>query len=337
MITTRDVLAALETVAPQRYAFDFDRVGLQVGNLDTEIRSAVVSLDRSEAAIDASLKTDLLLTHHPLVDRPMDAISTDTYEGRAVRNLLRRNVQHIAAHTNWDSARGGVNDALAARLLLTDVRCFGSAALVKQVKVVFDLERISHEEFGQHLVEKVSSHSKTLIGEFEGATRIEVKVRRDQLPALKSMIESCPKSYVVPLDDEAEQPAGRIGQCTPMSLRTASSYIERHLETRTETWGDPDRIIERIAVVGGSAGSEWRAAMAAGADLFLSGEIRQNVALEASDAGLAIMSGGHYATEQPGVLALAETMAQLLPQIEWRVFEPTPGLSGRPFYPQPQV
>ena len=321
-------------VAPQRYAFDFDHVGLQVGNLDAEIRSAIVSLDRSEDAIAASLDADLLLTHHPLIDRPIESVTTETYEGRAIRNLLRRNVQFIAAHTNWDSARGGVNDALAARLFLTDLQSFGSAAKVRQIKVMFDVDPSDQENFTLRFNEVAQSIPKTEVGEVDGGIRIETTIRRDQLPTLSPLFEFCVRRSVVPLEDEPEQPAGRIGRCTPMSLRAASAYVERHLGTRTETWGDPNRMIERIAVVGGSAGSEWRAAMATGADLFLSGEIRQNVALEAFDAGLAIMSGGHYATEQPGVVALAEKMTELLPQIEWRIFEPAPGLSGRPFYCQ---
>jgi dinuclear metal center YbgI/SA1388 family protein len=327
MTTTRDVLEVLDDLAPQRYAFDFDRVGLQVGDSDAEIRSAVVSLDRSNAAIEASLQTDLLLTHHPLLDRPAETVTTRTYEGRAIRKLLQHNVQFIAAHTNWDSARGGVNDALAARLGLTEVEDFGTAALVPRACARYEVEAEEAKLLLHSLAQLgVPSDAATILVSEKGH-RVEVTIRRDQIKVQNAL----PYNFAIgPLDDHPEQPAGRVGTCTPMALKNVAAYVERYLHTRTETWGDPERIVRRIAVVGGSAGSEWRHAQAAGADLFLSGEIRQNVALEASDSGLAIMSGGHYATEQPGVVALAQALAERLPQIEWHVFEPTPGFAGRP-------
>ena len=83
--------------------------------------------------------------------------------------------------------------------------------------------------------------------------------------------------------------------------------------------------------MGGAADGEWPAAQALGADLYLTGEVKQHVALEASEMGIPIMAAGHYATEQPGAAELAKRMETLIPEVEWVVFEPAPGQAGRPF------
>jgi dinuclear metal center YbgI/SA1388 family protein len=319
MPTVRHVLQHLEQVAPTRYAFDFDRVGLQVGDLDAPVASALVSLDRSLAAIDAAREDDLLLAHHPLLFRPIDTVTTATYEGRAIHRLIQNQTAFIAAHTNWDSALGGVNDAVAAKLGLTDVEVFGSAAMVEQFKLSADLSPELYQLLCVSLGHAVGFRPSDLGMVVSETLRTD---ERRKLPP--SLFE-----YVT-MPARAEQPAGRIGDSTPMTLRDFALFANRQLVTQSEVWGDPSRVIRRIAVVGGAAGSEWRAALAAGADLFISGEIRQDVALEASESGLAIMASGHYATEQPGVQALAETMQDRMPEISWRVYEPDPGFSGRP-------
>ena len=65
--------------------------------------------------------------------------------------------------------------------------------------------------------------------------------------------------------------------------------------------------------------------------MFLTGEVRQHIAVEASESGMPVVAAGHYATENPGAQALGRRMADELPEIEWISYEPEPGLHGRPF------
>ncbi|HAY14911.1 MAG TPA: hypothetical protein DCY02_10650, partial [Armatimonadetes bacterium] len=138
MATVHDVLQAIESLAPSRFAFGFDSVGLQVGDSGATVTSAVVSLDRSLGAIEfaRSLGAELLVAHHPLFFDPMPRLTTRTHQDRTAIRLIESGIACIAAHTNWDSARGGVNDALAARLGLKNVRSFGSAAGVDMRELV---------------------------------------------------------------------------------------------------------------------------------------------------------------------------------------------------------
>jgi putative NIF3 family GTP cyclohydrolase 1 type 2 len=102
MPTVRDVLVALESIAPKRFAFSFDKVGLQVGSPEQTVTKAVVSLDRSLGAVRfASDKgAELLLSHHPLIFNPLDTVDTRSHQGRTVVRLIQQGTSYIAAHTN---------------------------------------------------------------------------------------------------------------------------------------------------------------------------------------------------------------------------------------------
>lgn len=131
---------------------------------------------------------------------------------------------------------------------------------------------------------------------------------------------------------DEEQPAGRIGVLQEaMSLAQLVQQIDRELDTASWAWGSPDRPIRRVAVVGGAADGEWRDARQAKADVLVTGEVKQHVGLEAAEEGFAIIAAGHYATEHPGCVTLRDRLAVELPDVEWLLYEPPAGSSGRPF------
>src|SRR5580698_4241563 len=116
MSSVQDVLDSLEAIAPSRFAFDFDRVGLQVGDPRQTVTRAAVSLDRSLGAIELAHSHDceLLVSHHPLIFTPVGSVDTRTHTGRSILELAANRISFIAAHTNWDSASPGLNDHLCA-------------------------------------------------------------------------------------------------------------------------------------------------------------------------------------------------------------------------------
>src|SRR5699024_10148127 len=62
----------------------------------------------------------LLVTHHPLLFKPVQSVAADTDKGGLIHRMIRAGIAHFAAHTNADRAVGGVNDALADVLGLVD-------------------------------------------------------------------------------------------------------------------------------------------------------------------------------------------------------------------------
>ena len=135
-MTIGHLTAFLETLAPPRWAAEWDRVGLQLGRPDREVSRVVLALDVNLATLHRALLdgAQLIITHHPLLFHPLTEIRTDTPRGLLISELLRAELAVYAAHTNLDCApRVGPAAVLAERLGLREVRplqpCPGEAQL----------------------------------------------------------------------------------------------------------------------------------------------------------------------------------------------------------------
>ena len=118
-----DVVAALERIAPERLAAEWDAVGLLVAPREPEVRRVLTCLTLTpEVAAEAvHQRIDLVITHHPLPFRPIGRITPDTGTGRVLLALVGAGCGVWSSHTAWDSAVGGINDQLADLLELTAV------------------------------------------------------------------------------------------------------------------------------------------------------------------------------------------------------------------------
>ena len=105
----------------------------------------------------------------------------------------------------------------------------------------------------------------------------------------------------------------------PMTVRAFADLLEQNLETTVRIMAPEDRIIRRVGLCSGSGGDEWIHALEAGCDAFVSGEIRHHYALAMADAGIAAFECGHFATEEPGLAALAEALQNSLNHVECNV------------------
>ena len=122
MATVADILKFIESIAPPYMAEDWDKVGLNCGRRNREVKKILVALDPfphvCREAVD--IGADLLVTHHPLMWE--NSFITDaTTQGQCLLDLIEHGIAHIGAHTNLDCAPGGVNDTLAATLGLKNV------------------------------------------------------------------------------------------------------------------------------------------------------------------------------------------------------------------------
>jgi len=121
--TVADIIKVMETVAPLRLAEEWDNVGLQVGQLDWPVRSIWVALDPLYDVVDGACRNgvNLLITHHPLIFNPLRCINFNTPVGAVIQAAAGHKLAIFAAHTNFDSAADGINDALAFRIGLADL------------------------------------------------------------------------------------------------------------------------------------------------------------------------------------------------------------------------
>ena len=122
-----ELLAHIDSFAPFSLAEEWDNSGLLVGSFSDEVSKAAVCLDAvSEAVIEAERqRCSVMVCHHPLIFRPVKSITDTSEHGRTIIEAVRRKVNIIAAHTNWDKAQGGVNDTLASLLGLNDTEPLG--------------------------------------------------------------------------------------------------------------------------------------------------------------------------------------------------------------------
>jgi len=113
--TLKDVLDILEEIAPSRVAEDWDNSGLQVGHLSQEVGKIFISLDPTLESLRKALERNaqVLLTHHPLIFSPISSLTRDRYPGDVIFEAIENGVSVIAAHTNLDAVRCGINDGLA--------------------------------------------------------------------------------------------------------------------------------------------------------------------------------------------------------------------------------
>lgn len=120
--TLGDIIAHIEKLWPTEYAESWDSNGLATGDLNARVSTILMALDPMDAVIDeaVSLKADLLFTHHPLLLRGVTSVAAHTLKGGALTRLISHGIAQYNAHTNADSAQGGVSDVLADMLELTD-------------------------------------------------------------------------------------------------------------------------------------------------------------------------------------------------------------------------
>ncbi len=133
MTTAKDILDFLETIAPAELKMEWDNVGLLCGRADKEVRKVLVALDPFNHVCREAVETgaDLLVTHHPLIFDPLNAVTDETLVGKSVMTLIANDITAINAHTNLDCATGGVNDTLAELLGLKDIAVIGSEHLLR--------------------------------------------------------------------------------------------------------------------------------------------------------------------------------------------------------------
>ena len=114
-------------------------------------------------------------------------------------------------------------------------------------------------------------------------------------------------------------PEGRFGEqdiawlgslAAPADLDALAADVQRVLGRAPMLIGDPAREVARIAWCSGGAQDWFEAALATGADLFVSGEISEQTVHLARETGMAFIAAGHHATERYGVMTLGEHLAQ---------------------------
>lgn len=112
------IIDAVEELVPAEFAEEWDNSGMQLGSSDWQVENIWVALDPLPEVISAACQKDidLVITHHPLIFKPLTTIDINTLEGFVIQQALDHQVAIYAAHTNLDRITGGVSDVMASRV-----------------------------------------------------------------------------------------------------------------------------------------------------------------------------------------------------------------------------
>lgn len=290
---------------------------------------------------------DLVVTHHPLFLTPVHGFPATTPKGRTLATLTRAGCALLAAHTNADLAVGGVSEAMATALGLADQRPILPAPAAPTDKLsVFvpathaDAVRDALAAAGAGVLGDYEHCSFTVAGAGRfrprpGATpavgevghdevvpevRIETVVPRSRRSAVvRALLAAHP--YEEPAWDLveradaglAETGTGRVGTVTPTTLREFAASVAAALPATAagvRVAGDPERVVRRVAVVGGAGDFLLDRMAASDADVYVTSDLRHHPASEfVEQDGPALVDVAHWAAEWTWLPVVAARLA----------------------------
>jgi dinuclear metal center YbgI/SA1388 family protein len=343
-----DWVALVDRSYPERDAEGWDAVGLHVGHPDDAVTRVLVALDVTHATLDeaAEVGADLLLVHHPLLFRPLARLTPATASGALALRAARLGVAVLAAHTNLDAALPGTTDPIVEALELKDVSPLVPGPGAARVKLAV----FTPQEATDAVLTAMASAGAGVIGEYEECSfrvagtgtfrpsaaanpsagerevrnavaehRLEVELPLALLGRVRAaMVAAHPYEEVAhdvyPLlgDAPTGKGIGRVGRLPErLPLRAVADRLATGLPSpHLRLAGDPDRVVERVAACGGAGDSLIEAALRADAEVYVTGDLRHHVTLDALTMGLALIDAGHHATEAPALRAALERLEQ---------------------------
>lgn len=168
--TVQTVADAINRLAPRKLAEEWDNPGLLIGDPSAEVKKIFVCLDVLEENISRAIELDaqLIVAHHPLIFHAIKNIRFDLPLGRKILRLIKNDLAVFAAHTNLDSAAGGVNDVLAKKIGLVDVKTFEDDELSLGRLGMLETP-MTAENFARHVKKSLNADNVRLIdaGDFQ--------------------------------------------------------------------------------------------------------------------------------------------------------------------------
>lgn len=299
---------------------DYDNVGLLVGNPDSPVSKVLTCLDVTSEVVDEAITNgvQLIVAHHPLIFGKIGSINPTDEQGRIIYKLIRNNIGLIATHTNLDAALDGVSFVLANILGLDHLRFLDkSYAISRKIRLV-----TNHKD--SKAVLKLLNYYSAEEGHFfdvtsreDGLKCFEAIIDKHNVPALENALmhegmikegsfqvtELASPSQNFGMGVIGEYPEDGIGKNEFLHL------VSRALNVKAIRYsGDVDRI-KKVAVCGGSGIFLKKKAIKAGAQAFVTADIKYHDYFTESDNFL-LVDVGHYESEFPVAEALKNELSE---------------------------
>ncbi|MCX7983896.1 MAG: Nif3-like dinuclear metal center hexameric protein [Bacteroidetes bacterium] len=343
------LIEVLEEWAPRWTAWDRDNVGLLVGDPHRRVSRILVALEVTPKVVDEAItrKVELIITHHPLLFRPLMHVTSTDPIGAMVLTLAENRIALYAAHTNLDVAKNGVSFLLAEKLGLHNVRFLKplEQSLAKIVvfvpEVYVESLRTAMARAGAGVIGEYSYCSFATRGEgsFFGSSasdpsvgkkgklevvpevRLEMVAPRARLSHIVTVMKDVHPYEEVAYDVvNIETPSsnygmGAIGEFPkPMPMKKFLKHVKKVLRTQYLRCSTINGVsVHRVAVCGGAGSELLQDAARAKADVFLTGDVGYHKYHNVPNS-LVLIDAGHWETEQFIVHGIVHHLQKVLSQ-----------------------
>ncbi|MEO9021478.1 MAG: Nif3-like dinuclear metal center hexameric protein [Ginsengibacter sp.] len=344
----KEITDYLESIAPLSLQEDYDNAGLLIGNESEDCKGILVSLDVTESVIEEALKKNcnLVVAHHPIIFRGIKRLNGKNYVERTVISAIKNNIAVYAIHTNLDNVLEGVNRKIAEKLGLKNCQVLLPRQGALQKLITFSPVKSADEvrnalfKAGAGAIGKYDECSFNIEGEGTfragegshpfvgdiGKKHLEKEVRIEviypsylQKGILRSLKEAHPYEevayYIHSLENRHDQVgSGLIGELSESIteyelLKELKSAFGLSVIKHTKLTRQP---INRIAVCGGAGVFLLPRAIASGAQVYITSDIKYHEFFDADDSIL-LVDIGHYESEQFTIELLTEFLQQKFP------------------------
>jgi dinuclear metal center YbgI/SA1388 family protein len=331
MITVKDITAELEKLAPLSYQESYDNAGLIIGSHELAVTSALLCFDLTEEVVNEAIerKSNLIISHHPVVFRGLKKINGNNATERIVIKAIQNNIALYASHTNLDSAWGGINTTFARKLGLSDIKVLNPienflckivtfvpeacSEKVRQAMFEAGAGNIGNYDSCSYIIKgtgtfRAGENTNPFVGEkgllhSELESRIETVAKKEDVAGIISAIKQNhpyeePVYDIYPLDNKFTNAGlGAIG-VLPESMDAAEffSVIKKNLPVEIIRHNKLFKKIKTVAVCGGAGAEYVNKAIAAGADIFVTGDCKYHRFLDCQNE-IILADIGHFESE----------------------------------------
>lgn len=331
MTIAQEIIDRLNQFAPPEYAEPHDPIGWQLGLRTQKVTKIMVTLDVRPEVVTQAIANhcDLILAHHPMMFRPAYNLDLADPQHAMYADLLKHHIGVFAAHSNLDEVPRGMNQWLAEAIGLTTIHDFNLRRYLPNYRLVTfapkqavpsiqaALEAVGAGEIGQYkgcsfttdgygyFTPQPTAHPA--IGTVDQANqveevRLETTCTQMNLSAALTALQRVhpyeePVIDVVSLKPGRPVFLGKIGQLEqPQSVEQLALVLKQRLGLtglRLVTQ-NPQKLISRVALIGGDGGKFYPQALAAGAEVFITGDVYYHTAHDMLAQGLSVIDPGHH-------------------------------------------
>ena len=329
----QNILSILEEMAPLAYAEDFDNVGLLVGNSNQEISGILVCHDALESVIDEAIskKCNLVVCFHPILFSGLKKITGKNYVERAIIKAIKNDIAIYAVHTALDNHKDGVNKILCDALGIENPKVLVPKENYIQKLVTYTVPdnaiklrnalfeagagnignyedcSFNSEGIGTFMGNENSNPEVGSRFEFVETQEIKIEVTYEkhlQQKILKALFQNHTYEEVAYEIYELQNKHQNIGLGMIGSLKDAKTgkdfldYVKKKMRCESIRHTNLlDKKIEKVAVLGGSGSFAIQKAIQAGADAFITADLKYHQFYEAENQIL-LLDIGHYESER---------------------------------------